>query len=412
MTAPVKVPDPGNVVDLHIGTEEFRNNFQEIAASWATRPPFYVVADGVLQVYVCRYADIQEVFRAQDRFTVELPKTPDMSSFDLFNGVRVGFREDGEFHLRLRRLIAPLFGNKALADNFEPGIRATVSQMIDEIEARDDKRFDFMADFAENFIARILFDTMLEFEPAHIEAFVKMGKALEEVNNISPGGSYPTEYIEAFEASSKTVRDLIADRRANPRKDFISRLIQAQDEGQSLTDDDVFGTIFAICVSTLDTTSTASTLVLWTLLSHPGAWDQLRADPSLVRPAVEEALRFHNTSTSLFLRFAREDTELAGTKIPKGTRVVLISQAASYDTEQYDDPLTLDLQRDANHIAFGGGVHMCIGAPLAKKILQIVFASLLERMPNLRLQDPSFRPTYGPAVLAILKPVGLPVRFD
>lgn len=412
MTAPVKVPDPGNVVDLQVGTEEFRNNFQEIAASWATRPPFYVVADGVLQVYVCRYADIQEVFRAQDRFTVELPKTPDMSSFDLFNGVRVGFREDGEFHLRLRRLIAPLFGNKALADNYEPGIRATVSQMIDEIEARDDKSFDFMADFAENFIARILFDTMLEFEPAHIEAFVKMGKALEQVSNIPPGGSYPTEYVEAFEASSETVRKLIADRRANPRNDFISRLIAAQDEGQSLTDDDVFGTIFAICVSTLDTTSTASTLVLWTLLSHPGAWDELRADPSLVRLAVEEALRFHNTSTSLFLRFAREDTELAGTKIPKGTRVLLISQAASYDTEKYDAPLTLDLHRDANHIAFGGGVHMCIGAPLAKKILQIVFAELLERMPNLRLQDPTFRPTYGPAVLAILKPVSLPVRFD
>jgi len=413
-TSPLDVSslDPTKIVDADIESDEFRNNFLSIAAEWGGRPPFYTLAGGVPQVYVCRYDDVQEVLHSQDRFTVNLPQTPDMAKFDLFNGIRVGFREDGELHRKLRKLIAPLFGHKAIADNYEQGIREVVTAMIDEAVASGRQSFDFMQDFATNFIARVLFEKMVEFSPEQIGAFVEMGNAIQRVNEIPPGGAYPPEYLEAFDRSTAKVREIIAERRKSPRTDFVSKLIEAREEDEFLTDEDIFGAIFAICAATLDTTSTAGTIIMWVLLTHLDVWAELQKDHELVRPAIEEALRFHNTSTALFLRFALCDTEIGGTKIPEGMRVLLITQAASYDPSEYEDPLRLDVRRDPNHLGFGGGVHLCIGAPLARTILRVAITELLDRFPRLRLDEPGFRLTFGPAPLGQLKPVSLPLRFD
>jgi cytochrome P450 len=125
------------------------------------------------------------------------------------------------------------------------------------------------------------------------------------------------------------------------------------------------------------------------LLDHPEQLEKLKADLSLVPSAVEELLRFNGPSTILGPRYATKDTELSGQHINKGDMVIVLTKSVNRDERQYTQPEELDITRKINrHLAFGNGIHMCLGAPLARVEADIAFTTLLRRMPNLRLRIP------------------------
>lgn len=147
------------------------------------------------------------------------------------------------------------------------------------------------------------------------------------------------------------------------------------------------------------------------LLQHPDQLHKLRNDPSLIKPAIEELLRYDGPLETSTGRFAREDVEIGGTIIPKGEMVLGVIAVADHDPERFPDPDTLDIARiDNKHLAFGKGIHHCLGAPLARMEGQIAINTLLRRMPNLRLKGSPESLTWHPG-LVLRGLEGLPVEF-
>jgi cytochrome P450 len=180
-------------------------------------------------------------------------------------------------------------------------------------------------------------------------------------------------------------RDVIAERRQTPRDDLLSRLIAAEEQGDRLTEGELLITCNLLFVAGHETTVNLIGNGVLTLLNHPEELARLRADPTLLPGAVEELLRY-DSPVQRTGRMTNTDVELHGRKIAKGSLVVTAIGAANRDPAHFPDPDRLDItRRDNRHIAFGFGIHFCLGAPLARLEGQIAIGTLLRRMPELRL---------------------------
>jgi cytochrome P450 PksS len=182
------------------------------------------------------------------------------------------------------------------------------------------------------------------------------------------------------------LRRLIAARRAAPRDDLVSALVQAEDGGARLSADELLAMVFLLLVAGHETTVNLIGNGTLALLEWPGQLARLREEPALIRPAVEELLRYHSPLELATERYAREAVTLGGVTIPPGALVYAVLASANRDERQFARPDTLDLAREPNrHLAFGQGARYCLGAPLARLEGQIALGTLLRRAPGLRL---------------------------
>jgi cytochrome P450 len=180
-------------------------------------------------------------------------------------------------------------------------------------------------------------------------------------------------------------RDLILQRRQSPRDDLLSLLIAAEDQGDRLSEGELLVTCILLFVAGHETTVNLIGNGLLALLNHPDQLAKLRADRTLLPSAVEELLRY-DSPVQRTGRITNTDVKLDGRRIPKGSLVITALGAANRDPVHFPDPDRLDIRRrDNRHIAFGFGIHFCLGAPLARLEGQIAIGTLLRRMPELRL---------------------------
>ena len=190
-------------------------------------------------------------------------------------------------------------------------------------------------------------------------------------------------------AFMRYIRKLIATRRANPQDDLISALVQAEEAGDQLSEDELLAMIFILLVAGHETTVNLIGNGMLALLEHPDQLEKLRDDPALIKPAVEELLRYSSPVETATERYAREDITIAGVTIPRGALVFAVIASANRDERQFANPDTLDITRQPNrHLAFGQGAHYCVGAPLARLEGQIAINTLLRRSSALRLAVP------------------------
>ncbi|MCM2677624.1 cytochrome P450 [Shouchella plakortidis] len=169
----------------------------------------------------------------------------------------------------------------------------------------------------------------------------------------------------------------------------MSQLIAIEEEGERLDESELISMITLLIFAGHETTSNLIATGSMMLFDHPEQLDQLKANLHLVPTAVEELLRFNGPSTSVGPRFAKEDLELAGQSIKKGDMLLVMVKSANRDEEKFSNSDELDITRDVHrHLAFGFGMHMCLGAPLARVEGDIAFTTLLNRLPNLRLSIP------------------------
>ncbi|MFD7321559.1 cytochrome P450 [Streptomyces sp. NPDC059875] len=229
----------------------------------------------------------------------------------------------------------------------------------------------------------------------------------EQIDKFMNGETGDEDLIAAYTATQNYLAQLVAAKRANPTDDVLSELTDSD-----LTDEELQGISLILLAAGFDTTANMLALGAFALLQNPAQLAALRADPALVDQAVEELLRYLSVAKS-FMRTALVDVEVGGQTIEAGTTVVLSYNTANRDPERFPDPHTLDLQRESGgHLAFGHGIHLCLGAQLARVEMRVAFAALLNRFPTLRLAVPAEEVALRPETADIYGVKSLPVTWD
>ncbi|MFF8961067.1 cytochrome P450 [Streptomyces sp. NPDC014894] len=192
--------------------------------------------------------------------------------------------------------------------------------------------------------------------------------------------------------------EIIAEKRTTPGEDLLSALIEARDENDSLTEHEMISTAFLLMFAGHKTTAYLIGNAVHQLLAHPDQLRALREDPQLIGPAVEELLRYDGSVETGTFRYATEDLDIAGTRIPEGALVQIALNSANRDPLKFDAPDRFDVNRPGNaqsaHLGFGHGIHYCLGAPLARMETQIALTGLFGRFPGLAPADPGREPAW------------------
>ena len=289
---------------------------------------------------------------------------------------------DDPDHRRLRSLVSKAFSPRYM-ESLRPRVQEIADELLDQVEAQGE--MDLVKDYAYplpiNVISEMLGVPQEDREQIHTwSAALAHGLGL---GRREPGVE---ENMRAF--GEYTAR-LVASKRRQPADDLISQLIAIEEEGDRLSETELVSMITLLIFAGHETTSNLIATGSLMLLDHPEQLEKLKAEPSLVPSAVEELLRFNGPATIAGPRFATEDIVLAGQSIQKGDAVIPVLKSANRDERQFDQSEELDITRQINrHLAFGHGIHMCLGAPLARIEGDIAFTTLLKRMPNLRLSIP------------------------
>ncbi|MGW7002379.1 cytochrome P450 [Streptomyces sp. NPDC054933] len=233
------------------------------------------------------------------------------------------------------------------------------------------------------------------------------GSFQEQIESFMSGETSDEELIAAYTATQNYLAELVAAKRANPTDDVLSELTDSD-----LTDEELRGVSLILLAAGLDTTANMLALGTFALLQNPAQLAALRADPALADRAVEELLRYLSVAKT-FMRTALEDVELGGRTIEAGTTVVLSYNTANRDPERFADPHVLDLRRQyGGHLAFGHGIHQCLGQQLARVEMGVAFAALVNRFPTLRLAVPADEVGLRPETADIYGVKSLPVTWD
>jgi cytochrome P450 len=289
-------------------------------------------------------------------------------------------------HTRLRRLVSSAFTPRRV-EELRPRVQRIVDDLLDAIAAAGpDARVDLISAYAFPLPFTVICELLGVPEPDR----PALGRGLQEL--LVPT-STPEEYARAKEASDAVVamlEDLVATKQQTPGEDLVSGLIEARDGDERLTTQELLSTIFQLIVAGHDTTSSLIGNSVVALLRHPAELERLRADLDTLPAAIEELLRYDAPVPHATFRYAIEPVELGGATIPAGAQVIICLAAACRDASHYSEPGALDLDRDeSRHLAFGHGIHHCLGAPLARLEGDLALGSLLQRFPELRLAAPS-----------------------
>jgi cytochrome P450 len=333
-----------------------------------------------------RYEDVAAVLRdprfikeplvsmVAARFGVSVPPGVGLSMLD----------RDPPDHTRLRSLVS-----KAFTPRVVEGLRPRIQKMVDELITRAEAvgTMDLIEEFAYPIPVNVICE-MLGVPVEDHERFkgwsLDIARGLDSVW-LPPESEIPKRSGAARHAIGDYMRGLIAERRASPRGDLLSALIAAEEAGDKLSEDELIATCILLLIAGHETTVNLIGNGTLALLRHPEELRRLRETPGLITSAVEELLRYDGP-VQRTARITSTAVTLGGRTIPKGEMVMPFIGAADRDPSQFPDPDRLDLGRaDNRHIAFGWGIHFCLGAPLARVEGQIAIDTLVQRLPRLAL---------------------------
>ena len=392
MDSRVKGAGPDRIVAPDLASPAFKANPYPFYARLRAEAPVWPVAlrDRRTAWLITRYEDVARVLKddtfAKDKLNAMDPeqraKTPWVPGF-LKPLERNMLDLDDPDHVRLRALVSKAFTPR-LIERLRGRIEALCEELLDDME-RERKReggTDLVAGYALPLPATVIAELL--GVPAKDQArFHRWSNRLVSVSS----GRDMLRALPAALAFVRYLRNLVKRRRAEPEDDLITALIRAEEAGDKLSEDELLAMAFLLLVAGHETTVNLIASATLALLEHPEQTERLRRDPSLAKPAVEELLRYTSPVELATERYARKDTEIRDTRIPRGGLVLAVLGSANRDERHFEDPDVLDLARDPNrHLAFGrGGVHHCLGAPLARMEGQIALNAFLRRFPGARL---------------------------
>jgi cytochrome P450 len=288
-------------------------------------------------------------------------------------------------HTRLRKLLNKGF-SAAAVEGLRPQAEAIVDQMLKPLEHGSE--VELMSEFANPMPVRIISELLGVPQALH-GTFVNASRAIAVFRG------NPNRTVEEARAAQDALVELteffrktVAERRRNKGSDLISLLIDIEEEGEVLTEEELYAQCIALLFAGHETTRNLIGNGMYTLLQHPQETAELRERPEMIRSAVEELLRYESP-VQFTARVLKEDIEVCGQQIRKGWTVLCMLGAANRDPKQFKEPNQLDLKRLNNqHLAFSAGLHFCIGAQLARLEGQIALLNLVQRFPEMKLTGP------------------------
>ncbi len=361
-----------------------------------SRPVAPVPMPGYGRVWmVTRYADVRAVL-TDPRLARDVRRWP--GGGRTRPSERTGINDhmlhsDPPDHTRLRRLVQKPFAARRAA--LRPRAEEIATGLLDELAARDGHVIDLLGRYARPLPIAVICE-LLGVPVAD----------REWIRDTVYGYDEPAEHERVERALAAYFTELTAAKRAEPGDDLVSALVLARDDpsagaaGDTLTGGELLGTVFLLVMAGFDTTVNLIASGILALLTHPGELARLRADPSLLPAAVEELLRFTSPVNHANDRFTTEDVSIGGVTIPAGEWVMPAISSADWDPAQFPGADRLDLSRDTSgHVAFGHGVHHCLGAPLARMEAEVALGALLARLPGLSLAVPAAELRWRPVSL-------------
>lgn len=324
--------------------------------------------------------------------------------------------KDPPDHARLRKLIQPSFSIRMM-DAMRPRIQKITDDLLDKAEREAAERgetapersMDLIASFAYPMPVTVISDMLgipLEDRPQVKEWTENLLRA-----DRSRAQGPDQETRDNLRRFSEYLRDLFKAKRKQAGDDMISQLLRAEEDGDKLNEDEVLSTVWILYLAGHVTTVNLIGNGVYALLTHPTELAKLKGDLGLAKGVVEETLRYWGPVDFLSQRIAKEDLELGGKRIPKGEPLMVGLASANRDPQKFPNPDKYDITRPEadRHVAFGKGIHLCVGAPLARIEGQIAFTTLFRRFPEMRLAVPSEEVRWSKS---FLRGIGkLPVLF-
>ena len=310
---------------------------------------------------------------------------------------------NGTAHRQRRAPLSRAFAVRLITE-LRPGIRTRAHRLIDRLEGRSE--MDFVDDYASLIPAHVISE-ILGLHEADIPQFTRWVYSISRAFSFSFSRADVPDMEDAARNLTEHVQNVLADRRATPRMDFLSSYVLGVDAAEKLSPIEVISQIITVIIAGSDTTRAAMAIQVFLLLQHREQWEALcKGDMSLVAGAVSEALRYE-PSVGSTPRFTLADIEIAGYLVPAGSVLSLSTLSAMRDPALYTDPDRFNIRRTDHprrHIAFGGGAHRCLGEVLARVELEEGLAALVERLPKLHLLGEPLR-VFGHAGIRRISPM-------
>ena len=344
----------------------------------ADEPVSWVEAVGLW--LVTRWDDVLEVIEQPDIYTAETDPSTLARTFG-----RNLLASEGPYHDRIRSIIEPAFRPGSVRPYIESISAPIAHELIDAFADRG--AVELMSAFAEKLSVRSL-QHVLGLQSVHDDTlrswFNDLGLG---ASNFEQDAQKQDVADAASEAVNRTVRALLEEPGALPEGSILARMRDQDDDGQRLTFDEICSNVKVMLVGGMQEPGDAVGIGLWALLSHPEQAAEVRADPDgLIRPAVEEGLRWHSPVGTSTRQTTRPAT-LAGVNLERGALIAAVVSSANRDERHWTDPERYDIHRKGAHLAFATGTHHCVGSWLARAEVRTAFRVLFERLPNLRLDD-------------------------
>jgi len=353
---------------------------------------------------IFRFEDVQRVLSEYTTFSSQFTGGQSDTAGEPFSASMIS--TDPPKHRKLRTLVSQAFTPRSV-EALAPRIQAIVNELLDAVSETG------QMDAIEHLGYPLPVIVIAELLGVPIEDRAKFKEWSDIVVSLADLGSevdYEAFNNVAVMEMSAYFFNMIEKRRVEPSDDLISGLLQAEVDNEKLSVIELLGFCALLLVAGNETTTNLIGNALLTFTENPGTWERLRQQPDLLPSAIEEVLRYRSPVQSMF-RVTKEEATLAGTTIPSSQPLVAWIGSANHDENQFPEPEKFDIERKPNkHLAFGQGIHYCLGAPLARLEASIALGGMLERFSSIRLA-PNAELERIPSIL-IYGLRGLPIKFS
>lgn len=367
---------------------EFRENPEKYHPLLLAESPGFITMEGVPSAYIAGFSQCQAVLRNFKGFSSLKPKgLPGMERIDFFNGLPVMNYSDPPDHTRRRKVVNPAFTPKR-TQMLNENAAVMIDSLIEKIMANGGS-FEALGDLTKILSIDTLLRHFMGIEDKDQAIFMNYVMTLPLLDKMRPGDPKPQAYLDAWAAGAAYCKEQQELARKGECRNLIGVIADGA-EGGAIDDDEMMAMMIVLLIGGVSTVAGAAAASLMNLAKNPDITERVRQDPSLAINVLEESMRL-DPPVSLVMRFAADNVEVGSKVIPKGMPTYVMLGVACHDPAVYPDPYKFDIDRPniKDHLAFGHGMHTCIGNAITRNVVPLLIQKVVEKMPNLRLADRS-----------------------